>query len=78
MENIKRYRTAWRGKTCQKQKKTVTSPFSAEATRTEQHQSTLDVKKTEEKVYVYVGPPEDLYTMPYMRDLGCYFRQTSL
>lgn len=56
----------------------MTSPFSAEATRTEQHQSTLDVKKTEEKVYVYVGPPEDLYTMPYMRDLGCYFGQTSL
>ena len=56
----------------------MTSPFSAEATGTGKHQSTLNVKKTAEKVYVYVGPPEDLYTMPYMRDLGCYFGQTSL
>ena len=66
------------GKTRQKQKKTVRSPFSAEATGTEQHQSTLNGKKTVEKVYVYVGPSEDMYTMPYMRELGCYLGETGL
>ena len=40
------------GETRQQQKKTVTSPFNAEPTGTEQHQSTLNDKKTAEQVYV--------------------------
>ena len=40
------------GDTLQQQKKTVTSSFNAEPTGTEQHQSTLDGKKTTEQVYV--------------------------
>ena len=42
------------GETCKQQKKTVTSPFNAEPPGTEQHQPTLDGKKTTEQVYV--GP----------------------
>ena len=64
------------GETLQQQKKTVTSPFNAEPTGTEQHQSTLDRKKTAEQVYV--GPTGGMYTMPYMRELGGYIGQTSL
>ena len=54
----------------------MTSPFNAEPACTEQHQSTLDGKKTAEQVYV--GPTGVMYTMPYMRELGGYFGQTSL
>ena len=50
------------GETCQQQKKVVTSPFNAEPTGTEQHQSTLDGKKTPEQVYA--GPTGSMYTMP--------------
>ena len=64
------------GETLQQQKKTVTSPFNAEPTGTEQHQSTLDRKKTAEQVYV--GPTGGMYTMPCMRELGGYIGQTSL
>ena len=64
------------GETLQQQKNTVTSTFKAEPTCTEQHQSTLDGKKTAEQVYV--GPTGVMYTMPYMRELGGYFGQTSL
>ena len=56
--------------TLQQQQKTVPSPINAEATGTEQHQSTLDGKKTAEQVYV--GPTGGMYTMPYMRELGGY------
>ena len=60
--------------TRQQLKKTVTSPFNAGPTCTEQHQSTLDGKKTAEQVYV--GPTGGMYTMPYMRELGGYLGQT--
>ena len=42
------------GGTPQQQNKTMTTPFNAEPTGTEQHQSTLNGKKTAEQVYV--GP----------------------
>ena len=64
------------GETLQQQKKTVTSPFNAERTGTEQHQSTLDGKKTAEQVYV--GPTGGMYTMPYMREIDGYLGQPSL
>ena len=57
-------------------KKTVTLPFNAESTGTEQHQSILDCKKTVEQVYV--GPTGDMYSMSYMRELNSYLGQTSL
>ena len=60
------------GETCQQQEKTVTSPFNAEPTGTEQHQPTLYSKKIAEQVYV------GMHTMPYMRELGGYLGQTSL
>ena len=56
--------------TLQQQEKTVSPPINAEATGTEQHQSTLDGEKTAEQVYV--GPTGGMYTMPYMRELGGY------
>ena len=62
------------GETLQQQRKTVTPPH-AESTGTEQHQSTLDCKKTVEQVY---AGPTGMYTMPYMRELGGYLGQTSL
>ena len=64
------------GEKRQQQKKAVTSPFNAEPTGTEQHQSTLDGKKTAEQIYV--GPTGGMYTMPYMRELGGYLGQTNL
>ena len=64
------------GKTHQKQKKTVTSPFNAEPTGTEQHQSILNGKKTAQQVYIC--PKEGMYSMPYMRELGGYLGQPSL
>ena len=42
----------------------------------EQHQSTFDGKKTAEKVYV--GATGDMYTIPYIRELGSYLGQTNL
>ena len=62
--------------TLQQQEKTVSSPINAEATGTEQHQSTLDGKKTAEQVYV--GPTGGMYTMPYMREIDGYLGQPSL
>ena len=64
------------GGTPQQQNKTMTTPFNAEPTGTEQHQSTLNGKKTAEQVYV--GPTWGMYTMSYMRELGSYLGQTSL
>ena len=64
------------GEQHQQQKKTVASPFNAKPTGTEQHQSTLDGKKTAEQVYV--GPTGGMCTMPYMRELTGYLCQTSL
>ena len=54
----------------------MTSPFNAEPTGTEQHQSTLDGKETAEEVYP--GPTGGMYTIPYIRELGGYFGHTSL
>ena len=51
----------YQGETLQQQKKTVTSPFNVEPAGTEQHQSTLDGKKTTEQIYV--GAAERIYTM---------------
>ena len=63
--------------TCKQQrKKTVTLPFNAESTGTEQHQSILDCKKTAEQVYV--GLTGDMYSMFYMRELDSYLGQASL
>ena len=64
------------GETLQQQKKTVTSPFITEPTGTEQHQSTLDSKKTADQLYV--GPTEGVYTIPYIRMLCGYLVQASL
>ena len=59
-----------------KNKEEVTSPFNAEPTGTEQHQSILNGKKTAQQDYIC--PKEGMYSMPYMRELGGYLGQPSL